>query len=544
MRHFTMQNKEQQQCILNTQEIACIDAMSTLLQEGIQIEESSHLLDISQLSVYELDSSISSTNNHTNITSQPGRPLVLYREQSVDGSADLPSVRDTKIVHSPFSAKSTYFPYHSKGAFVETFYTMVLKDFEQMCLNTTSIRNRNLSKEENIALKELCSLNNLVIRQADKGGGIVLQDRTDYLSEAFRLLGDNTSYIILGQDPMESFQKKYKDLLTQALNMNVINKSEFGFLYIRFPRTPIFYHIPKIHKHISNPPGRPIVSGVESMTSSVSQYVDYFLQPLVTRLKSYLRDTLHVLDSISGIIWKPTYIWATCDITSLYTCVKHNKGLEAVKHFLNLDTSLGNTQSLFILQAITFILEHNYFLFEDIYYLQICGTAMGTRFAPSYANLYMGLWEELHVWGDADLGASLVYYSRYIDDIILIWDGDQELLEHKLQAFNNNDMDLKFTYNVNKNTIVFLDLELEAHLNGEIITKTHFKTVATNSYLHNNSNHYKRWLANIPRGQFLRIRRNCSSHSDFLAQGEILVERFLAKGYDKHIILYMRHFDR
>ena len=57
-------------------------------------------------------------------------------------------------------------------------------------------------------------------------------------------------------------------------------------------------------------------------------------------------------------------------------------------------------------------------LFNDNHYLQIYGTAMGTKMAPSYANLFLGFFEanalknapfQPHTW------------LRYIDDIFMIW---------------------------------------------------------------------------------------------------------------------------
>lgn len=36
----------------------------------------------------------------------------------------------------------------------------------------------------------------------------------------------------------------------------------------------------------------------------------------------------------------------------------------------------------------------------------------------------------------------------------------------------------------------------------------------------------------IPKGQFMRIRRNCSKEGDFLQQSEVLANRFIEKGYE------------
>ena len=40
-------------------------------------------------------------------------------------------------------------------------------------------------------------------------------------------------------------------------------------------------------------------------------------------------------------------------------------------------------------ELISKILNKNAFIFEEQHYLQVHGTAMGTRMAPSYANLFM-----------------------------------------------------------------------------------------------------------------------------------------------------------
>ena len=43
---------------------------------------------------------------------------------------------------------------------------------------------------------------------------------------------------------------------------------------------------------------------------------------------------------------------------------------------------------------LTLVLKNNHFTFDGNYYLQINGTAMGTKMTPSYANIFMGDLEE------------------------------------------------------------------------------------------------------------------------------------------------------
>jgi hypothetical protein len=48
-----------------------------------------------------------------------------------------------------------------------------------------------------------------------------------------------------------------------------------------------------------------------------------------------------------------------------------------------------------LVQLLTLVLKHNNFTFNGEHFLQINGTAMGTKMAPSYANNFMGKLEKL-----------------------------------------------------------------------------------------------------------------------------------------------------
>jgi len=60
-----------------------------------------------------------------------------------------------------------------------------------------------------------------------------------------------------------------------------------------------FYILPKIHK--PGNPGRPIVSSNSHPTERISEFVDYYLQPLVSKLPSYVKDTNDFLHKLSLI---------------------------------------------------------------------------------------------------------------------------------------------------------------------------------------------------------------------------------------------------
>ena len=87
---------------------------------------------------------------------------------------------------------------------------------------------------------------------------------------------------------------------------------------------------------------------------------------------------------------------ATLDVTSLYTNILNKEGLEAAKKLLtkyrpepNLKPSNQN-----IISLLEKVLSMNKFTFNGDHYIQVGGTAMGTKAAPDFANYFMGVFEE------------------------------------------------------------------------------------------------------------------------------------------------------
>ncbi|CAI9595210.1 unnamed protein product, partial [Staurois parvus] len=175
-------------------------------------------------------------------------------------------------------------------------------------------------------------------------------------------------------------------------------------------------------------------------------------------------------------------------------------------------------------------MSHNYFWFDNKYYLQRTGVAMGAKFAPSLANLFMARWEEDLIYSRD--WPQLIFYRRYIDDILLLWEGDEfTLLNFFTTTLNFNELNIKLSFQYDYFTISFLDLTL-FNTGNTISTKSYFKPTDRNSFIPKDSCHLPRWLANIPRGQFLRIHRNCTNREDFITQSNILKNRFIEKGYN------------
>ena len=74
----------------------------------------------------------------------------------------------------------------------------------------------------------------------------------------------------------------------------------------------------------------------------------------------------------------------SCDIVNLYTSIPHSLGMKAVEYWIEKEKSLlpSRFAKEFIMAAISFILHHNNFLFDNVLYHQWNGSGMGNVCMP------------------------------------------------------------------------------------------------------------------------------------------------------------------
>uniref|UniRef100_A0A803JGD4 Reverse transcriptase domain-containing protein n=1 Tax=Xenopus tropicalis TaxID=8364 RepID=A0A803JGD4_XENTR len=353
----------------------------------------------------------------------------------------------------------------------------------------------NLSLSERQAIKSLKDDLSLVIRPADKGGSIVLLDYTYYRDELLEQLRDSATYRLLPGDPTSKFKRELDSLISSALNAGWVDQDTAQYMNTEYPRIPIIYTLPKIHKSLSAPPGRPIISAVGSLYQPVATYIDSYLQPLVKSMQSYTRDSTHVIQRLKDLKDIPVNsLLVSMDVKSLYTIIPHEQGVWATRRALAKNPPT-NTPIEFLLQLLELTLTRNYFRFETSFYLQTSGTAMGSALAPSYANLYMLHFETAHIL--PLLGKSILTYFRYIDDLFLIWtDGIDSMLKFH-QDLNSLDNPVKLTLNYHEDNVDFLDLNIYKSGPG-LGTRLFRKSTDRNSILHATSHHPPATIRGIP----------------------------------------------
>lgn len=134
-------------------------------------------------------------------------------------------------------------------------------------------------------IQTLTKRKDIVIRPADKGGEVVIHSKEQYMKEIDRQLLDESTYVKLLGNPTTQYKKELEKLVHLGIKKEVLNKKESKFLIPESCRIPVIYTVLKLHKDKINPPGRPIVNGIESLTSRMGQYFDNFIQPAYNKQK-------------------------------------------------------------------------------------------------------------------------------------------------------------------------------------------------------------------------------------------------------------------
>ena len=123
-------------------------------------------------------------------------------------------------------------------------------------------------------------------------------------------------------------------------------------------------------------------------------------------------------------------------------------------------------------------------MFNDQWFLQTSGTAMGKKYAPSFANIFMANLED-EVLHKAKCKPLAMF--RFIDDIFFIWNHSMDELTGFINLFNTHDNSIKIDCNINETSVDFLDVTIfkgSGFSNHNILdTKVYFKETDTHELL-------------------------------------------------------------
>lgn len=190
-----------------------------------------------------------------------------------------------------------------------------------------------------------------------------------------------------------------------------------------------------------------------------------------------------------------------------------------------------------LIQLLEINLTRNDFEFNGDFYLQVKGTAMGKKFAPAYANIFMAEWESEAL---SKCVKKPLYYYRFLDDIWGIWHHSEQDFEGFLNTLNGHNASIKLKSTFHKTKIDFLDTTTFKGPNfltdHRLDVKVFFKPTDTHALLFKTSFHPKHTFAGLIKSQLLRFHRICTQQCDFKQATRILFAALATRGYSRSFL--------
>ncbi|XP_068723463.1 uncharacterized protein [Montipora capricornis] len=329
-----------------------------------------------------------------------------------------------------------------------------------------SKQKRILSKEEWMALNDLRNDTSIIITKPDKGNGVVIVNRHDYLSKMKQLISDGTKFKLLSHNPTKSRENSLISYLRNLKRDCIIDEATFRKILPCGSTAGVLYGLPKVHK--TGCPFRPIVSSVNTYNYNLASFLVDVLKPIST-------NQFTIKNSFSFVDWVKTLqhnneIMCSFDVCSLFTNVPLDETIEICLSKLY---SLPDPPALprhVLKTLLEFATKKSHFVFDGHYYDQIDGVAMGSPLGPVLANIFMCDFEQKWL---ANVDSRPSIWFRYVDDTFSLFDSEATAASF-LHFLNTRHPNIKFTMELEENQeIPFLDVRIKRNLNN--FTTTGFK---------------------------------------------------------------------
>lgn len=293
------------------------------------------------------------------------------------------------------------------------------------------------------------------------------------------------------------------------------------WLLVKDGVSPKIYGLIKTHK--PEMPMRPIVSCIDSPYYKMSKYFGNIVSQIIGRNRYHVKDSFHFHDAVKHQTVPEGFGFASFDIISMYTNIPIDLALEVVEKNWNKLSKLTKLPKKEFMYGIEICLKSTFFKYNDEFYEQIEGLAMGAPLSACIANLVAE-----YVQGKVlpKCKREVSFFKRFFDDCFLIVRLSK--VNEILNLFNSFHPSLKFTCELEEdNSINFMDLTIEHKRGIKINTKWFQKTTHSGRYLHFLSEVPFHQKTNVAKNLFQRVIRltdKCFQEECIVKAKKLLVE--------------------
>ena len=274
--------------------------------------------------------------------------------------------------------------------------------------------------EHRRVIKSLTENESICLLKQDKGRGVIVINRTDYVEKCEEML-KSKQFVQLQNDPTAKFERKVQNKLLEIKKNKRFTDEEYRSFYPSGSRPGRFYASAKSHKvqegniNVRDLQLRPIVSNIGTATNGVSKYLAKLLEPF--SVSEYtISSTQDFVSKTKNTNVPEGYRLVSFDITSLFRNVPLSYTINIILKKMYkeklLKTKLKRKEMKELLELCT---KELHFAFNGKMYKQVDGVVMGNPLGPVIANIFMVELENKQV---PKLASKLKNWHRYVDDTV------------------------------------------------------------------------------------------------------------------------------
>ena len=386
-------------------------------------------------------------------------------------------------------------------------------------------------------LKDLSKDDSIVICKPDKGHGIVIMNKIEYIDKVETLLSDTEKFVELTDvDPLHhtlKLQDRLNHFIRSIFKSKIISHNTKNELTVSGTHPGTLYGLPKIHK--PGLPIRPILSANNTPTYNISQFLVRLLTDTFPSNHT-LKNSYEFVENITNISNANSFTMASFDISSLFTNIPVNETIEIIlnKLFPDNDSIFKSFNKKQFKNLLDLTIKNTNYLFNNKFYEQVDGVGMGQPCAPTLADIFL-IHHESKWLNDCPPEYKPIYYKRYVDDTFLLFK-DSSHITPFLNYLNNKHEKIKFTHELeHDNSLAFLDVKV-TKVDNKFITGVYRKPTFTGlgtSFFSYDPIIFK---INAVKTLIFRAFNLSSNFINFHTEVQFLTKFFVNNGFPKSII--------
>lgn len=334
-----------------------------------------------------------------------------------------------------------------------------------VCAKLLHLASKNVKKTFNSSfeddslirsIKHKIKKDDLILSKSDKGNTVSIFPKSIYMEKMMACL-QGMRIVEMQSDPTAKYKK---DLIKVINNCKMVFSTSERFQIKNCnPSAPILYGLPKLHKE--GIPCRPVASSFNAPASRLCKALSKLLPSLLDfNPKFSIKNSSHLIDKLKVLEIPTGSKLISFDVKSLFPSIPTNKLLSLLCDRVR-EVMLDPVKALEIIDLIKICFDQNYFMFNNKFYKQIEGLAMGSSFSPFCAEFFMNYFENELFKSNHYLIKNIFRWYRYVDDVFCIWTGSTRQLNCFLnKVLNKIDKNIQFTLEIGDRHINFLDLSL------------------------------------------------------------------------------------